>query len=262
VGIAAMTAHKTILIVEDDVDLRETLAGDILASGWYRVRSAGTIADAASLALARDSRIDLILLDVELPDGDGRDLCLRLRRAGVKVPVIMLTGSDSEVDVVAGLDAGANDCVLKPFRLAELMARLRAQLRTFESSEDVAFRIGPYVFRPATKTLQDPASNRRIRLTEKEAAVLKYLYRAEGRPVCRHTLLHEVWGYNPSADSHTVETHIYRLRRKLEQTPGEIRILVNVGGGYRLCSDDADTALHAPSQNAGLRFHPSVQQAA
>lgn len=247
-----MAAQRTILIVEDEEDLRTTLAAQLTATGCFRARTAGTVAEAAAIALARDSRIDAIILDIGLPDGDGRDLCQRLRRHGIKVPIVMLTGSTLEEDVIAGLDAGANDYVLKPFRIAELLARLRAQLRNFETSEDVAFRIGPYVFRPAAKVLQDPTCNRRIRLTEKEAAVLKYLYRAEGRPVGRHTLLHEVWGYNPTADSHTVETHIYRLRRKIEPDPGQIRILVNVGGGYRLCDEEPE--IDDVPERSGTRY--------
>jgi DNA-binding response OmpR family regulator len=158
------------------------------------------------------------------------------------MPIIALGTAATEDEVVRGLDSGANDFMVRPFRFAELHARLRAQLRMFEASEDVSFRIGPYVFRPAAKLLQDPMG-RRIRLTEKEAAVLKYLYRADGRPVGRDVLLREVWGYNPATDSHTVETHIYRLRRKVEPDPTRISLLINEGGGYRLCEADEDGAL-------------------
>jgi DNA-binding response OmpR family regulator len=242
-----MASQKTILIAEADATTRESLAAQLVEAG-FRVRQAGTVADAAATAMARDSRIDGIILDTDLPDGDGRDLCARLRRHGVKVPVIVTSATGSEEDVVRGLDSGANDFVTRPFRFPELHARLRAQMRMFEASEDVSFRIGPYVFRPALKMLQDPVGGRRIRLTEKEAAVLKYLYRAEGRPVGRDVLLREVWGYNPSTDSHTVETHIYRLRRKVEPEPGRISLLVNDGGGYRLCEaeDDGMMTLRMP----------------
>ena len=150
------------------------------------------------------------------------------------MPIIMLTGSDAETDVVRGLDSGANDYIAKPFRLNELLARLRAQLRIFENSEDAVFTIGPYTFRPSAKLLQDPAKNRRIRLTEKEAAILKYLYRAGGRPVGRQILLNEVWGYNSAVTTHTLETHIYRLRQKIEPDPANACLLVTEGGGYRL----------------------------
>ena len=158
------------------------------------------------------------------------------------MPIIMLTGSDDEADIVRGLDAGANDYIAKPFRLAELLARLRAQVRIFENSEDAVFTIGPYTFRPSAKLLQEPVKNRRIRLTEKEAAILKFLYRAGTRPVARQVLLNEVWGYNANVTTHTLETHIYRLRQKIEPDPGNARLLVTEGGGYRLDPAAAVTA--------------------
>jgi DNA-binding response OmpR family regulator len=132
------------------------------------------------------------------------------------------------------LDAGANDYITKPFRLNELLARLRAQLRSFESSEDAVFTIGPYVFRPAAKQLLEPLRNKRIRLTDKEASILKFLYRAAGRPVARQVLLNEVWGYNAAVTTHTLETHIYRLRQKIEPDSAASKLLLTEGGGYRL----------------------------
>jgi DNA-binding response OmpR family regulator len=144
--------------------------------------------------------------------------------------------------VVRGLEAGANDYIAKPFRLAELLARLRAQLRIFENSEDAVFNIGPYVFRPAAKLLQEAVKNRRIRLTEKEAAILKFLYRAGTKPVARQVLLNEVWGYNAAVTTHTLETHIYRLRQKIEPDPSNARLLVTEGGGYRLDPDGVVSA--------------------
>jgi DNA-binding response OmpR family regulator len=157
-----------------------------------------------------------------------------LREADVKVPILMLTAHDDEEDVVRGFEAGANDYVAKPFRLAEFLARLRAQIRLFANSEDAIFEIGPYVFRPALKLLQDQTTRRRIRLTEKEAAILKYLYRAQGKPVPRQELLNEVWGYNAAVTTHTLETHIYRLRQKIEADPARATLLVTESGGYRL----------------------------
>jgi DNA-binding response OmpR family regulator len=143
---------------------------------------------------------------------------------------------------VQGLDAGANDYVVKPFRLNELLARLQAALRVFENSEDAVFSIGPYVFRPAAKLLQHPAANKRIRLTEKEVGILKFLYRAGASTVARKTLLNEVWGYNATVTTHTLETHIYRLRQKLEPDTAAPRFLVTEAGGYRLDPDAASAA--------------------
>ena len=150
------------------------------------------------------------------------------------MPVIMLTGSFSDSDVVRGLESGANDYIAKPFRINELLARLRAQLREFENSEDATFAVGPYVLYPAKRLLQDASTHRRIRLTQKEVNIIKLLYRSEARTVDRQTLLHEVWGYNSSVTTHTLETHIYRLRRKIESNPKKPALLVTQSGGYRL----------------------------
>jgi DNA-binding response OmpR family regulator len=229
-----MAGERPILIVDDDHALRAMLAEQLAVDGEFVASEAETAAEAEAKMAARDARFDAVILDVGLPDGDGRDLCVKLRRGGLKVPIIMLTGSDDEADIVRGLEAGANDYIAKPFRLGELLARLRAQLRIFENSEDAVFTIGPYTFRPAAKLLQEPARNRRIRLTEKEAAILKFLYRAGTRPVARQVLLNEVWGYNAAVTTHTLETHIYRLRQKIEPDPSNARLLVTEGGGYRL----------------------------
>jgi len=229
-----MTVERPVLIVDDDDALRATLAEQLAVDGEFQAIEANSIQAAETLLAAENARFDAILLDISLPDGDGRDLCARLRQAGNKLPIIMLTGADEEEDVVRGLDAGANDYIAKPFRLAELLARLRAQMRSFENSEDAVFTIGPYTFRPSAKQLQDPARNRRIRLTEKEAAILKFLYRAGARPVPRQVLLNEVWGYNAAVTTHTLETHIYRLRQKIEPDPSTARLLLTEGGGYRL----------------------------
>ena len=229
-----MTGDRPILVVDDDETLRDTLAEQLQVDGEFRADEAGTLAEADAKLAAKDARYDAVILDVTMPDGDGRDFCARLRQGGYRMPIIMLTGSDEELDVVRGLDAGANDYIAKPFRLAELLARLRAQLRIFENSEDAVFTIGPYTFRPSAKLLQEPVKNRRIRLTEKEAAILKFLYRAGERPVARQVLLNEVWGYNAAVTTHTLETHIYRLRQKIEPDPSNARLLVTEGGGYRL----------------------------
>ncbi len=229
-----MSSERPVLIVDDDTDLRLTLAEQLGVDGEFSAVEAANLEEAEEKIAAKDARFDAVILDVRLPDGDGRDFCIKLRRQGHKMPVIMLTGSDAESDVVRGLDSGANDYIAKPFRLNELLARLRAQLRIFENSEDAVFTIGPYTFRPSAKLLQDPAKNRRIRLTEKEAAILKFLYRAGDRAVARQVLLNEVWGYNAAVTTHTLETHIYRLRQKIEPDPANARLLVTEGGGYRL----------------------------
>jgi DNA-binding response OmpR family regulator len=240
-----MSSERPILVVDDDRDLRATLAEQLAVDGEFTSVGVATLAEAEEKLAGKEARFDAVILDVSLPDGDGRDFCKRMRREGHKMPVIMLTGSDAETDVVRGLDSGANDYIAKPFRLNELLARLRAQLRSFENSEDAVFTIGPYTFRPSAKLLQDPARNRRIRLTEKEAAILKFLYRAGEHAVARQVLLNEVWGYNAAVTTHTLETHIYRLRQKIEPDPANARLLVTEGGGYRLDPEGIQAAVPA-----------------
>ncbi|MBL6459456.1 response regulator transcription factor [Belnapia sp. T6] len=229
-----MSALRQILIVEDDAALRATLAEQILSDGEFSADEAESAAEAEAKLASADARYDAILLDIGLPDADGRDFCAKLRRDGRRMPVIMLTGQDAEQDVVHGLDAGANDYLAKPYRLPELLARVRAQLRVFDNSEDATFLIGPYVFRPSIRLLQETARNRKIRLTDKESAILKFLYRAGGKPVPRQVLLNEVWGYNSAVATHTLETHVYRLRQKIEADTGQPRMLLTEAGGYSL----------------------------
>jgi DNA-binding response OmpR family regulator len=233
-----MPNRRPILIVEDDETLRNMLAEHLDETSEFVVTAVPDIEGADRVLADDDAHFDAIILDIGLPDGDGRDYCARLRRNGHSMPIIMLTGAVEETDVVRGLDSGAVDYVAKPFRAAELLARLRAQLRVFDRSEQVVFPVGPYTFRPAKKLLHDAAKNRRIRLTDKETAVLKFLYRSEAA-VNRQILMHEVWGYNSTVTTHTLETHIYRLRQKIEADPTNPALLVTEGGGYRLRPEPA-----------------------
>ncbi|NBC19446.1 MAG: response regulator [Alphaproteobacteria bacterium] len=226
-----MSGTKTILLIDDDKDMREALAEQFDMHDGFETLQAGTAG--AGIDLAVSERIDLILLDIDLPDMDGREACKQMRAKSVSVPIVMLTGQDTDADAILGLDSGANDYVTKPFRFAVLLARVRAQMRSFEQSEDATFQIGPYEFQPSMKVLQSGES-RRIRLTEKETNILKYLYRAGGKTVEREELLSEVWGYNANVTTHTLETHVYRLRQKIEADPANARILLTESGGYRL----------------------------
>ncbi|HYP58277.1 MAG TPA: response regulator transcription factor, partial [Beijerinckia sp.] len=148
-------------------------------------------------------------------------------------PIIMLTGHDSDGDQVQGLEAGANDYVTKPFRFAVLLARMRAHLRQHDTSDEALFRIGPYTFQPGTKTLINEKGSK-LRLTEKETAILRFLYRAREEVITREVLLREVWGYNSNVTTHTLETHIYRLRQKIERDPAKAELLITEAGGYKL----------------------------
>ena len=227
-----MALAKRVLLVDDDAMLRSSLAEQLAAEGDYWPVEAANCAEARTAAT--DGLYEFIILDVGLPDGDGRRLAREFRDQGITCPILMLTAADSDEDTISGLQSGANDYVTKPFRFSVLMARAHAHLRSHTQSEDAVYRIGPYTFRPSAKTLLDGAG-KRIRLTEKETNILKFLHRS-GATVARDTLLHEVWGYNPAVTTHTLETHIYRLRQKIEINPGQAQILVTESGGYRLMS--------------------------
>jgi len=228
-----MSTLKKILLVDDDDDLREALADQLVLTEEFDVFEGANGAE--GMEKAKNAHHDLIILDVAMPDMDGREVCRLMRKQGIKTPILMLTGQDSDADTILGLDSGANDYVTKPFKFAVLLARIRAQLRQHEQSEDAVFSIGPYTFQPSMKLLTDEA-NKKVRLTEKECNILKFLYRAGGTVVGRDVLLHEVWGYNAGVTTHTLETHIYRLRQKIEPDPAAARLLVTEQGGHRLAA--------------------------
>jgi len=213
---------RKILIIDDDDELRDSLSEQLSLHEEFDTLLAANASD--GLKLARNGHVDLVLLDVGLPDLDGREACKLLRRSGFKGPVVMLTGQATDSDTILGLESGANDYVTKPFKLGVLLARIRAQLRQHEQSEDAVFTIGPYTFKPASKLLVDGGGGK-IRLTEKETSILKYLYRA-GERVVR--------GYNAGVTTHTLETHIYRLRQKIEKDPSQAELLITETGGYKL----------------------------
>jgi len=230
-----MSSARPILIVEDDDALRQVLADQVAASGVFQSVEAATLDEASRFLGAPEARFDSIILDVSLPDGDGRDFCAKIRKQGHSMPIIMLTGATSESDVISGLNSGANDYIAKPFRANELITRLHAQLRLFDTSEDAVFTIGPYTFRPSAKLLMGGGDRKqRLRLTAKEVDILKFLYRHANKVVSRQVLLDEVWGYNAGVTTHTLETHVYRLRQKIEVDPSNCRLLMTAPGGYKL----------------------------
>ncbi|MBT5309399.1 MAG: response regulator transcription factor [Rhodospirillaceae bacterium] len=227
-----MSNGKQVLIVDDEKPLLEMLSEQLQLHEEFEITTATNGSDA--LELSKNDYFDIILLDVGLPDMDGREGCRLMRRSGVKSPIIMLTGADTDADTILGLDAGANDYITKPFKLGVLLARLRAQIRQHERSDDAIFTIGPYSFQPGAKLLLETETNKKVRLTDKEAAILKFLYRTGDKVVSRDVLLDEVWGYNAGVTTHTLETHVYRLRQKIEQDPSNAKILLTEPGGYRL----------------------------
>ncbi len=226
-----MANARKILIVDDDDELREALVEQLALHDEFEAIAVEN--GSKAVAAAKSGEVDLVIMDVGLPDIDGREAVRILRKNGFKAPIIMLTGHDTDSDTILGLESGANDYVTKPFRFAVLLARIRAQLRQHDASEDAVFTIGPYTFRPSSKILLG-AKGQKVRLTEKETAILRFLYRAGQAPVSRETLLQEVWGYNSGVTTHTLETHIYRLRQKVENEATSPTILVTEAGGYKL----------------------------
>jgi DNA-binding response OmpR family regulator len=224
-------SSRTLLVVDDDDMLRTTLVEQLSLYEEFSVIQEASASK--GVHAARNAIIDLLIMDVGLPDMDGREAVKLLRKGGFKAPIIMLTGHDTDSDTILGLESGANDYVTKPFKFAVLLARIRAQLRQHEQSEDAVFTIGPYTFKPAQKLLLD-AKGGKVRLTEKETSIIRYLYRADQKPVARELLLQEVWGYNANVTTHTLETHVYRLRQKIERDPQRAEILVTEAGGYKL----------------------------
>lgn len=222
---------RTILIIDDDDDLRSILVEQLQMLEEFTILNEPTAA--AGIKTAKEKSANLIIMDVGLPDMDGREAVKLLRQEGFRAPIIMLTGHDTDCDTILGLEAGANDYVTKPFRFSVLLARIRSQLRQHEQSEDATFQVGTYIFKPSQKLLIDEKGGK-IRLTEKEAAIIKYLYRADHHVVSRDQLLEEVWGYNSGVTTHTLETHVYRLRQKIEKKPSNAQILVTDSGGYKL----------------------------
>lgn len=221
----------TLLIVEDDDDLRSILVEQLQMHKEFAVFQAKTAE--AGITISQEQNVDLVIFGLEFSDLDGYQAVKKLRTQGFHAPIIMITNHDTDCDALLDIEAGANDYVKKPFRFAVLLARIRAQLRQYQQSNDTTFCIGPYTFKPGQKLLIDQHNNK-IRLTEKEAAILKYLYSTNNQIVNRETLLEQIWGYNGNIITHTLETHIYRLRQKIEKDPSNAQILITDQNGYRL----------------------------
>lgn len=231
-AINQMSALTKVLLAEDDDAMRESLIDQLALQEDFETVGAATGAEA--LKLAGDCHFDIILLDVGLPDMDGRDVCRLLRRKGVFAPIIMLTGMNSDADIILGLDSGANDYITKPFKMGVLLARLRAHLRQHEASEDASFKLGPYLFKPAARQLIQTKTKREIGLSDKECAILKHLYRVGDAVVSCEALYSNVWEHAAPLATHTLQTHIYRLRQKIEPDPANPQIILSEGGGYRV----------------------------
>ena len=223
--------NETILVIEDDPSMRTGLRDNLEIEG-YRVVCAGTLQE--GLAAMSDG-VDLVLLDVMLPDGDGMAFCKELRARGATQPILMLTARGEEMDKVIGLENGADDYIVKPFSLRELLARIHAHLRrhTAQVTRENRVRIGIAEVDFSRYVLT--SNGRPVDVSAREMDMLHYLYRHRGQVVSRDTLLQEIWGHSDSIVTRTVDNFIVRLRKKIEPDPAHPRHLITVhGAGYRL----------------------------
>jgi len=209
---------KRILVVDDDDHLRQGLEVNLLAED-YHVLTSGEGLDA--LSKAKNEKVDLILLDVNLPGMDGFEICRLLREDGFRMPVLMLTARGEEDDRILGLEAGADDYVIKPFSLHELLARIHALLRRRQWDESVDHKIkreeslldgfGPFKINWETSMVTSP--QKEIQLTQQEVKLLKYFLKRPGKIIARGELLFEVWGYDPTSPSRTIDAFMNRFRK-------------------------------------------------
>lgn len=213
---------EKIFLLEDDAFLRDGLC-ELLENAGYSVTSAGTIKDAEEII--KGSFFSLLILDVMLPDGSGFDLCQRLRNAGVHTPILFLTACDDEIQIVRGLDSGADDYVTKPFKLLELMSRVRALIRRNSNSTYVSNEIAV-----DTNTMTVKKNGEVIFVTKTEFQLLSCLIRNNGVIITRATLLQNIWDDNGNfIDDNTLSVHMSRLREKI----GAEHITTIRGVGYR-----------------------------
>lgn len=220
----------TILLVEDDVAIVDFLSRGLEAEG-YGVRVARTGAEAAIEARAPD--LALVILDLMLPDGDGRELCRELRAGGVQTPILMLTALASLEDKIAGLRMGADDYLTKPFSFEELLARIEALLRRSQGLEprQTSLRVADLVLDRAT--LEVRRADRPVTLTAKELALLECLMTAQGRVLSRARILARVWGRSSDPLTNVVDVYIRRLRAKIDDDFD--RPLIHTVRGYGYC---------------------------
>ena len=224
-----------VLLVEDDLEMVDLLRHSFEAAGHHLI-DCQTGKDGIDRAM--DSRIDMIILDIMLPDMDGFEICRRLREKQIRVPIMMLTSRSEEIDKVLALELGADDYVTKPFGVRELQARIKAILRRSEQNtlinEEEALEILVDDFYISKKKMKASIQGKRLELTSKEFDLLYLLASNRGKTFSRDQLLEAVWGYSFSGYEHTVTSHINRLRIKIEPDINKPHyILTTWGKGYR-----------------------------
>ncbi len=227
-----MVKRKTILFVSEALLLKELLLDQLQKQGEYLLEESLSVTEAISIIVKE--HFDCILIDSSLADVSLSNLCENIRQKGVRSPIVLVAEERGEDVAIAALDAGANDYVLKPFKINVLVAKIRSNIRQFEQSEFAILRFGRFSFKPGDKILLNNSSKEEVRLTDKETAIIKLLYLSGGEVVTRATLLEEVWGYNTTLTTHTLETHIYRIRQKVGNASSGQDFIATESEGYRM----------------------------
>jgi len=228
-----VSASTKILLINNDKDLGEALAFQLPLSEKYQIIE--TSDETRALTQINNNFCDLVIINSQSSALKECNLTKSLRLDGYKKPIIMLINRNSNLDIPDDQSHKADEYIVKPFRYPVLLKSIETQLHKFKKSENTQYNIGNYVFKPNSKILESN-ENRSIRLTEKENNILKFLYKNLGNFISREILLHEVWGYNSTVTTHTLETHIYRLRQKIEDDPSNACFLITEPGGYKLHS--------------------------
>jgi DNA-binding response OmpR family regulator len=226
-------SHKsTYLVVDDDAKYVEFLTEHLTDQKDVAALIVNNGSDA--IRLTKERIFGIILLNSNLSDSDGHQVCRTMRNNGVVSPIIFLSEQMVDSDEILALESGASDYVKKSVNVEVLNARIRAHLRKHIENESAILPIGSFWFHPSDRILLDESNDRIVRLTEKETAILKFLYQAKGYAVSRNDILREIWNYNISSTTNTLTTHIYRLRKKIEPDPSKARILVRRQNAYQL----------------------------
>jgi len=225
-----MSSFSKILLINSDRDLSEALIYQLSLNDKYQITESG---EDNVFTQINNNSFNIVIINSQPSKLHGRNLTKKLRTGGFKNPIILLITQSDASNVDNKLTIEANEYIIKPFKYPALLKSIELQLRQFGKTEDTQHNIGSYIFKPNSKILEADG-NKSIRLTEKENDILKFLYQNLKTIVSRETLLHEVWGYNSKVTTHTLETHIYRLRQKIEIDPANACFLITETGGYRL----------------------------
>ena len=226
-----MNPSTKILLINNDKDLGEALVFQLTLGEKYQIIE--TNDETSALVQINDNFCELVIINSQSSTLKKCNLTKSLRSAGYNKPIIILINRNNNLDNSDDHNHKADEYIVKPFRYPVLLKSIETQLHKFKKSENTQYSIGNYAFKPNSKILESN-EGKSIRLTEKENNILNFLYKNLGNVINRETLLHEVWGYNSKVTTHTLETHIYRLRQKFEDDPSNACFLITEPGGYKL----------------------------